>query len=534
MNFKTSRAVFFTLLFLITPAWGQNQRKEEREADKYYQKWMDQDVLFLITDEEREVFKKLSTADEKDQFIEQFWQRRDTDLTTAINEYKEEHYRRLAYVNQKFGSGIPGWKTDRGRTYIMYGPADEIEYYAGGNYLRKPWEGGGRTATFPFEIWYYNYLPGVGGDIELEFVDRSFSGEFKLAIYPWEKDMLLHVDGLGQTNAERFGLADRAQRPGLHPGNLNNLSYMKKFMGARTKDLPFERQLQYFRLQKPPQIKQKELQKIIDTRVIYDVLPFSVYVHHLWIGDRNALVPITLEVRNSELTYIRRGDFFKARVGIYGRITSMRGELITEFEETLASEYRAQYIEAGRTQKSVFQKIAPLEPGRYKIELVVKDLGNSNVGTFYQGIHIPVLMKSSLTTSSLVLADQLQPLDDFPDTPTSFVLGDVRVVPNVTGRFEPDDELGVYLQVHNAGIDSSTSLPDVQVEYVIRRGNEVISRVTDTSGSSIEYISGERLVLVRKIKIESLKEGRYEMVVIVNDSLTGQKVENKASFEIVG
>ncbi len=534
MHAKTSTTACFIFLLLMIPAWGQDPRKEEREADKYYQKWMDQDVLYIITDEEREIFQELSTADEKDQFIEQFWQRRDTDLTTAINEYKEEHYRRLAFVNQKYGSGIPGWKTDRGRTYIMYGPADEIEYYAGGSYLRKPWEGGGRTATYPFEIWYYNYLPGVGGDIELEFVDRSFSGEFKLAMYPWEKDMLLHVDGLGETNAERFGLANRAQRPGLHPGNLNNLSFMKKYMGARNKDLPFERQLQYFRLQKPPQIKQKELQKIVDTRVTYDVLPLSVYVHHVWVGDHNALVPITLEICNSELTYVSRGDIFKARVGIYGRITSMRGKLITEFEETLASEYKARYIEAGRTQKSVFQKIAPLQPGRYKIELVVKDLSSSNVGTFYQGIHIPALKTDSLTTSPLVLADRLQPLDDFPDTPTSFVLGAVRVVPNVSGRFKPDDELGVYLQVHNAGIDSSTSLPEVDIEYAIRRGNEVISRVTDTSGSSIEYVSDERLVLVRKMKIESLKAGRYQVVVTVSDSLTGQKTQNKASFEIVG
>src|SRR5258707_11254198 len=146
---------------------SEKARNIKPELKKVYKDWLDKDVAYIITDEERKAFKKLETDDERERFIEEFWRRRDPDPDTDENEYREEYYERIAYANEHYASGIPGWKTDRGRIWIMYGKPDETETHpSGGNYQREPQEGGGSTSTYPFERWFYRYLPGVGSGIE--------------------------------------------------------------------------------------------------------------------------------------------------------------------------------------------------------------------------------------------------------------------------------------------------------------------------------------------------------------------------------
>lgn len=514
---------------------AQDRADEEKDAAKYYDKWLNEDVVYIITDEEREVFDKLSTSEEKDRFIEQFWRRRDSNLTTAINEYKEEHYRRIAYANQKFGSGIPGWKTDRGRIYIMFGEPAQVEYFSGGgNYVRPSNEGGGRTATYPFEKWRYRHLEGIGDDIEIEFVDRSWSGEFKIAIWPWEKDMLLHVDGLGETTAERLGLARRYERPGLHPGHLNNTTWMTTNYGARFQDRPFEKIMRFFQLQRPPEIKNKELQQLVETKVSFSSLPFTSVIHHVWVDGENALVPITLEVPNSALRYEEEGDVSRARVAFYGRVTSMLGVVAAEFEDTVTSQYPTVHIEAGKTQRSLYQKTFLLSPGRYKFDIVVKDLNSGDVGTRTDTVFLRPTDAEQLLAGEIILAKTLEPLENFPEQPETFVLGDVRVIPNVQRRFKTSDALGVYLQVYNPRLDSSTAAPSVSIHYTVTNGDEVVAVVKDEEGASIEYASPERLVLIRRFGLEGLKKGHYRLTVKVNDAISGQSTVSETDFEVLG
>ncbi len=192
------------------PMTDKQRRKQEeklrKELETPYKKWMNEDVGYIITDEERAVFKRLGTDDERQQFIEQFWLRRDPTPDTEENEYKEEHYRRIAYANDRFASGIPGWKTDRGRIYITFGPPDEIESHpSGGSYQRPFEEGGGQTSTYPFEKWRYRYIDGIGTDVNIEFVDTTMSGEYHMSMDPSEKDALLYVPNAGLTHDGRNG-----------------------------------------------------------------------------------------------------------------------------------------------------------------------------------------------------------------------------------------------------------------------------------------------------------------------------------------
>ncbi len=521
------------LLSVVLCAGLAGQTREEKGGDKYYEKWLNQEVVYIITDDERSVFSKLRTPEEKDAFIEQFWERRATTPNRDANEFKIEHYRRIAYANDKFGSGIPGWKTDRGRIYIMFGEPAEIEDHAGGeNYYRKPNEGGGRTNVYPFQVWRYRHIDGIGDDIEVEFVDQSWTGLYKLSMNPWDKDLLLNVDGAGETNAERLGLAKREYRPGLHPGNLNNTSLMTRY-GMHLKDAPFERMLQYFNLQRPPVIRQKELQTAVQTRVSYNMLPFHYGTSYIYMEPQKVLVPITLEIDNADLAYAREGNFYKARVGLYGAVTALNGRMAAEFEDSIASEYSLEFFPQGRLQKSMYQKHVLLPTGIYKLDFVVKDLGSGNISTLSTSLNVPKLPEQSLSSSPLILAKVLQPMDTFPEAPQTFVLGDLKVVPNISRVFKTADHLNIYFQVYHASLDPSRSRPKLVTVYSIFSGDKLVSQLTDAAGTSLEYASELRAVMARRLELQRLTPGKYRLRVEVIDSISGQSTSQETSFEIV-
>src|SRR5215467_12038375 len=190
-----------------------NARSLRHELTKVYKKWLDEDVRWIITDEEKSAFMQLSNDEERDNFIEAFWQRRDPTPDTEENEFKEEHYRRIAYANEHFAAGIPGWKSDRGRIYIVFGKPDEIESHpSGGSYERPIDEGGGETSTFPFEQWRYRYIEEIGQEVIIEFVDTCMCGDYHMTMDRSEKDALLYTPNGGLTLYEELGMANKTSR----------------------------------------------------------------------------------------------------------------------------------------------------------------------------------------------------------------------------------------------------------------------------------------------------------------------------------
>src|SRR5438552_1195466 len=284
---------------------GEEQKKKNAkglkiELSKTYKKWMDEDVRWIITDEERAAFKQLSNDEERDQFIEAFWQRRDPTPDTVENEFKEEHYRRIAYANEHFPAGIPGWKTDRGQMYIKFGPADEIESHpSGGSYQRPIEEGGGETSTYPFEKWRYRYIDGIGNDVNIEFVDPTMSGEYRMTMDPSEKDALLMVPGAGLTLYEQMGMASKTDRfsrtDGTHLGTGN--------MPLPASMNQFERLEQFAKLQKPPVIKFKDLDAVVSSKIRFNTLPMKVRVDFIKITDSTVLTPITIQFERKDLNF---------------------------------------------------------------------------------------------------------------------------------------------------------------------------------------------------------------------------------------
>jgi GWxTD domain-containing protein len=159
-------------------AQSEPSPKAEPEVSPYT-RWLEEDVAYIIRPEERDAFLRLETDAERAEFIKQFWLSRDPTPGTPENEFKDEHYRRIAYANLHFPTATAkaGWKTDRGRIYIVYGPPDEIDDHSTGD----------AAAATPYIDWTYRYLDGVGTNVKMEFVDPAGTHDFHMTSDPNEK-----------------------------------------------------------------------------------------------------------------------------------------------------------------------------------------------------------------------------------------------------------------------------------------------------------------------------------------------------------
>ena len=503
----------------------QKQRNIKPELKKAYKDWLDKDVTYIITDEEKKAFKKLATDDERERFIEEFWRRRDPDPDTDENEFKEEYYERIAYANEHFSSGIPGWKTDRGRIWIMYGKPDERETHPmGGSYQRPSYEGGGSTSTYPFEIWFYRYLAGVGSGIEIEFVDPTGSGEYRIARNPNEKDALLMIPGAGLTLAEELGLADKGDRiSGV--GGIGNQQYQ------REQDSPFSRLQLLADLSRPPQVKFNDLATAVSTGVVEEnPLNFDVQIDFFRQSDERVITAFTIQAENRDLVFQDSGGLQQARMNIFGRITSVAGRRAGIFEDPVITTATPEELTEAKDRKSAYQKAVPLAPGTYKVDVIVRDVASGATGIKHVGFTVPKYDQAKLSTSTLVLAAKLESLQDQPAV-GQFVIGTTKVIPNVSGVYHRGQPVGVYLQIYNAGIDQTTLRPSVDVEYVLTKdGKEVGKQAEDWKGLSD---SGQRLTLARLLDSRQLPIGEYELAIRIRDRVSGQSLAPSQKFSVV-
>jgi len=500
-------------------------RNVKPELKKAYKDWLDKDVTYIITDEERKAFKKLATDDERERFIEEFWRRRDPDPDTDENEFKEEYYERIAYANEHFASGIPGWKSDRGRIWIMYGKPDERETHpSGGNYERPSYEGGGNTSTYPFEDWFYRYLPGIGSGIEIEFVDPTGSGEYRIARNPDEKDALLNIPGAGLTLSEQLGLTDKSARV-VGGGAVGSAT------STREQDSPFSRLQLLADLARPPQVKFNDLASAVNTGVIEEnPLNFDVRVDFFRQSDERVITAITIQVENKDLVFQDSGGLQQARINIFGRITSVAGRRAGVFEDPVITTATTEELSDAKERKSAYQKAVALAPGTYKVDVIVRDVASGATGVRHIALPVPKYDPTKLSTSTLVLAAKLESLVDRPAV-GQFVIGQTKVIPNVSGIYHRGSPVGVYLQVYNAGIDQTTLRPSVDVEYALTRdGKEIGKQAEDWRGLSD---SGQRLTLARLIDSRQLTPGEYELTIRIRDHVSGQSLAPSAKFTVV-
>jgi GWxTD domain-containing protein len=498
-------------------------RNVGKETKEVYKKWINNDVAYIITKDEKKAFYALQTDEERENFIENFWRRRDPNPDTEENEYREEYYERIAYANEHYTSGIPGWKTDRGRTYIAWGKPDSVESHpSGGSYDRPSYEGGGSTTTYPFEVWFYRHLDNVGDGLEIEFVDPTGTGEYRLARNADEKDALRTVPGAGLTTAEQLGLSDKGDRiSGVNSGN----NY------TRAQDQPFEKLRILTELQRPPQVKFSDLQIALGDSPVIDNNPldFDLRVDFFRQSDDRVIATFTVQTNNKELTFKDSGGIQTANMNVFGRITAVSGKRSGIFEDSVTADATAEELSEARDRKSIYQKAIALTPGTYKVDVIVRDVVSGNKGIINQGFTVPKYEENKLDTSTLILASKLRETNE-RDIGGMFVIGNAKVVPNLSGVYKKGQEIGLYMQVYNSGVDQTTLRPAVDVEYILTKdGKEVLRQPENWEGLSD---SGQRLTLARLLQTDQMGLGNYEIKVKIKDRVSGQYKEGTAKFTV--
>src|ERR1700761_3930775 len=337
----------------LSDSQERNRQKSTKEELKgQYKTWLDQDVRWIITDEEAKAFKSMSNDEERDQFIEQFWQRRNPNPDSPDNEFRDEHYARIAYANEHFAAGKPGWMTDRGHIYIAFGKPDSIDSHpSGGNYERPMEEGGGSTSTFPFEIWHYRYLEGVGDNIDIEFVDTCMCGDYHATIDRSEKDALKHTPGAGQTLYEQTGQAKQADR--FSGGGLEQLGAGP--MSQMNESKQFDRLETFSKLFAPPPVKFADLDNFLTKSTLLSGPPFlfDVRTDYVKLTNDTIMVPVTLQIRNGDITYTTKDGIATGVVNILGRVSNINHRIVQTFEDTVTVPTPADLLAKTKNNQSV-------------------------------------------------------------------------------------------------------------------------------------------------------------------------------------
>src|SRR5436190_885055 len=465
------------------PMTEKERRKREeklrKELETPYRKWLNEDVAYIITDEERTAFKRLQTDEEREQFIEQFWLRRDPTPDSIENEFKEEHYRRIAYTNENFASGIPGWKTDRGRIYITYGPPDEKETHpSGGSYERPPEEGGGSTSTFPFEQWRYRYIEEVGSDIIIEFVDPTMSGEYRMTMDPSEKDALLYVPNAGLTLMEQMGMADKTDR-----FNRTDGTHLGVPFGAETQKMnQFNRLEQFAKLQRPPAVKFKDLEAAITSRISYNILPMKVRADFFPLTEASVLTFVTLQFDNKDLQFHAKDGVQTAAVNIFGKVSTMTRRIVTNFEDTVEVTSPPEYLQQMAQRKSIYNRSVPLAPGTYRLNVVAKDVIGGNLNSYEVALVVPRMDSDKLSSSNIVLADMIEHVPTKSIGMGQFVIGTSKVRPRVDDIFKREEKMGIYFKIYNFGTtEGDNRVPSGEITFEVTRNgtNEKIFEASE-------------------------------------------------------
>jgi GWxTD domain-containing protein len=513
----------------LTKDTKKKMRRTLKELDNSYRQWLSEDVTYIISPEERNAFLQLDTNEEREQFIEQFWLRRSSNPDLPENDFKEEHYRRIAYANEHFASGIPGWKTDRGRMYIMWGPADEVESHpTGGTYDRPMQEGGGSTSTYPWETWRWRYLEGIGENIILEFVDPSGSGEYHLTMDPGEKDALLHVPGAGLSQMEAMGMATKADRFSRADGMTTPRS-----MGGTPESMnEFSRLELYAKVNKPPAVKFKDLEAVVTSRIVRDQLHFNWRTDYLKVTNDTVLVPVTIQVPNGQLSFTSKEGIHSATMNIFGRVTTLTGRVVQTFEDSVSRDFPDSLFQQSLKLQSIYQKAVPLRPGLYRLDLVIKDVQSGNVGVVNSRLAVPRYNDEKLEASSLILADQIEHVPAKQIGAGQFVLGSSKVRPRLEADFTTADRLGVYMQVYNLKPDDTTHKSNATFLFTVKKGDQPVPGMQFKLTSEEMKQTGDQVTLERLLPLATLAPGKYTLEVNATDTLSNQTISRTADFTV--
>jgi hypothetical protein len=340
----------------------------------------------------------------------------------------------------------------------------------------------------------------------------------------------------GLTMYEQMGMANKAQR--FSGGGVERLGLGPQSSMLASKE--FDRLEQFFKLQQAPKVKFTDLEEAVNSKVILNPMPFDVRADFVKVTSDTVLVPVTIQMKNRDITFVNKEGVQRGTVNIFGRLSTLTGKIVQTFEDTVQVDVPAELLPRTAENASVYWKALPLRPGRYKLNVAIKDVNGDRKGLWSRSIVVPEYSDDKLATSTLILADQMEPVPTKAIGSGSFVIGTMKVRPRVapadgkpvTFKRASDQKLNFWMQVYNLGVDEKTHKPSATFEYNITNvatNKQVVQQVenTDTMGNV-----GDQVTLQKSIKAANLQPGVYKIQIKVNDNVSKQTVDPSAVFAV--
>jgi 5-hydroxyisourate hydrolase-like protein (transthyretin family) len=267
-------------------------------------------------------------------------------------------------------------------------------------------------------------------------------------------------------------------------------------------------------------------------------MPFDVRTDFVRVTSDTVLVPVTIQMKNKDMSFVNKDGIQRAAVNIFGRVATMTGKVVTTFEDTVARDLPQDTFTKEVEHSSIYWKSLPLRPGRYRMDIVLKDVNGDKKGTWTRALMVPAYSEDKLASSSLILADLMEKVDSKSVGAGSFVIGNTKVRPRVepaaggAATFKQNQSLNLWMQVYNLGMDEKTKKPSATIEYNVvnaQTNKEVLKteESTDTMGNV-----GDQLTLEKSMALAKLEPGLYRVTVKVNDNISKQTNSNSARFQV--
>jgi len=514
MRAATSLLLLAVVVSTSAEALSQSRFKNltEEEAAKL---WLEEIASYTITKSERDVFESLTASEDRVRFIDAFWRRRDPTPETPENEYRIEHYRRLAYVNRFFGAGRPGWRTDRGRIYILLGPPDVIDSDPMGRQMHQ----------YPTEVWIYRRPahPQLPPNMEIAFVDTRLTGEYELTF-----NLLKDADATRQMEAllgENYHEATTLQE--MRAWNFGRTGTVHYGDGM----LPeLERLDELALMSQIPELQLRPLREEVTARVSFATGSLSVEreVDRYRGSDGALALAVTLRLPYKDFSYAEEPSRYESRLDLLARLVGPGGESVDEVSRQEVVAVPREQFEATRAGSLIYQLFLQAPPGSYELQLAVRDNGTNSIRTTGEQVMLPDL-GGELVLSSVVLADRVDKLEvPVPRGREPFSHGEYRVLPNVERLFPAGGTLHLYFEVYNLapGEEAVTSLA---IDYLFRREGRLFRKVPTT----YPYPTDRRdRSVVSAIPLKDFEPGRYSLTVQVTDRIASRTASADIPFEV--
>lgn len=490
---------------------------DTKDLPSPYKKWLEE-VVYIISPVEKEVFLKLDSNRERDQFIKAFWKQRDPTLNTEENEYKKEHYRRIEYANQNFGREIPkpGWNTDRGRIYIILGEPDDIQTFDA------------KREIYPTELWFYQGMEskGLPQAFQLLFFQDKGHGEYKLynpinhgpqsLLTSFEKDPADYMAAYEKIKNREPTLADASLTliPGERPALYGKPSLSSEHLLNEIESAPFKNVKEIYAR------KYLEYKDTVEVEYSTNYIVNSSIVKTTKNQDGVNFIHYAFEPERLSIdTY--QGKYYTV-LELYGSVTDMKDRLIHQFEKTIPLEFNEAQVNQIRNRPFNVLDIFPIIPGKFKLSILMKNKTSKEFTSLERTVFIPDQEKSIQMTPPM-LAYGIKKTDEEKNLIRPFQIKDYQLYLPLNRVFVKDGLLVIAYQIH--GLDDPEE-QNFKLRYTFfKNGKKDIEFTKDI----LEY--PERPVFIEKIDLRNFSPAHYRIRVSFLEDRT-EIVSSNEKFDV--